>query len=86
MLCSPKLVNVINPGADAGRGSGGHAALRLAHFAVAQSEVDFFHLAVLELGGKRLMRAIGPGHNQNAAGIAVNAMNNAGSSIAVDSG
>jgi hypothetical protein len=58
------------------------AAAILLHFAVNQGEISLLHLAIGELFGEALMRGIVLGYQEHAAGVAVEAMNNAGPQFA----
>ncbi len=64
-----------------GRGDPG---LRLFHSTMHQSQVDFLHAAVVELGGERAMGWVGAGDHKHAAGVAVEAVDDAGAQVAVD--
>ncbi len=48
-----------------------------------QSQIDFFDLARLELRRKGMVRAISPGNDERAAGFTIEAMDDAGTQIAI---
>src|ERR1022692_3412539 len=91
---------VFGPGGAAVAEAGGHAraapriardglfdaaAIRL-HVAVNQRQVGLLHLPAGEQGGQRAMRGVVLGHQNHAAGEAVQAMHDAGPQIAAQRG
>src|SRR3954447_3411848 len=58
----------------------------LPHSAMDERQVHFFHLAALELGGKRLMSEIRSCHRQDTARLLVQPMNNSRTKVAIDRG
>lgn len=91
---------VLGDGAASGGESGGHAgaaqrvagdvggdsALVMFHASMGEGQVDLFDFAVVKLRGERLMSLIGASDNEHTAGLAIDAMNDAGTQIAIQSG
>src|SRR6266404_4126742 len=55
-----------------------------AHLSLNQREIRFLHRTRGELRGQRAMRRVGAGHQQHAAGTAIQAVNNARAQLAAD--
>ncbi len=64
----------------------GDSALILFHAAMGERQINFFDFAVVKLRGERLMGLIGSSDNEHAAGFAIDAMNDAGTQVAIDGG
>jgi hypothetical protein len=91
---------VFGPGGAAAAQAGGHAgavpriardglfdaALVRLHVAVDQRQVGLLHLAAGEQRGQRAMRGVVLGHQNHAAGEAVQAMHDAGPQVAAQRG